>query len=301
MKMNRALLVNLLLRVVAVAAGFAVIYAIVHAAGVWLTPYTYSMDKAITAAINPDQYTPGLDQLFRAISDYTNFLIAAPLIAWMIAYGLYRLLPRYKKVFTALLMLTAVTMTLLAALGRMWPNKAYMGANVLLVISVAVAFGTIAWLFHKMDHEAMRRFSRVFWLAFLTVFLSSYYATSRIKKEVARPRPLHGAHSPWNEVLRVIPEEALYGANSYPSGHTSGTFALITPWFWYSRNRKIRAGLFAWATLQGVSRVYTVAHFPFCCLMGGFLSFAIGTLIFFALGGPKLWVDEKTPPLGSET
>lgn len=289
MKLNRAALLNITLRLLVLIAGFAAIYAIVYAAGIWLTPYTYAADKAITAAFNPDEYIPGLDQFFRAISDYTNFLIAAPLIAWMIAYGLYRLLPRYKKVFTALLILTAVILTLMAILGRLWPNKVYLGANVLLVIATALAFGMIAYLFQKMDDNAMRRFSRVFWLMFMNVLLVNYYATSNIKKDIARPRPLHNANAPWNEVLRVIPEEALYGANSFPSGHTSGTFAVLTPWFWYTRNRKIRAGLFSWATLQGLSRVYTVAHFPFCCLMGGFLGFATGTLVFFALGGPKLW------------
>ena len=50
-----------------------------------------------------------------------------------------------------------------------------------------------------------------------------------------------------------------------------------------------------WATLQGVGRVYTAAHFPFCVFMGGLLGFGMGTLIFFALWGPSLWPDrEKT-------
>ena len=83
--------------------------------------------------------------------------------------------------------------------------------------------------------------------------------------------------------------------NSFHSVHTSGTFALLAPFFEFPRDRRVRAGLMLWATLQGIGGGYTAAHFPFCVLMGGLLGFGMGTLIFFTLWGPSLWPDrEKT-------
>jgi membrane-associated phospholipid phosphatase len=139
-----------------------------------------------------------------------------------------------------------------------------------------------------MDDAWMRSFGRMFWLALLSVYLTDFVATDYLKEAVARPRPLNGANKPWNEQVRIIPDEVLRGNNSYPSGHTSSTFALLTPYFWYTRKRKVRAGLMTWCVLQGFSRVYTAAHFPFCCLMGALLGFGVGTLVFFTLGGPAL-------------
>lgn len=323
-------------RLAIVAVGFAIISLLVYTAGIKLVPFTDPYDKAILAFFNPDEYAPGLDQFFRALTDYTNGLISVPLLSFMLAYGLYRafrapkgvlavllgvellltivlfskgyrkpfiaiplaftilsyalfrLIGGKKGFFVGLLAAESVVVTALVALGKIWPNKTYVGANVLLVIATIAAFGLMTYLFHTMDEDSMRRFARVFWLVLLSVYLTDFVATDRIKDAVKRPRPLNDANKPWNEQVRIIPDEVLRGANSFPSGHTSGTFSLLTPLFWYTRNRKVRTGLLGWSILQGFSRVYTAAHFPFCCLMGGVLGFSIGTLVFFALGGPSL-------------
>jgi membrane-associated phospholipid phosphatase len=281
-------LLNAIVRLLILAWGFGFLCGLVYAAGILLVPFTDGIDKSILAACNPDSYAPGLDQFFRALTDYTNFVIVVPLLSWMIAYGLYRLLPGYKRVFTSLLMTETVVFVALAALGQLWPNKTYSGVNVLLVLMIILAFGTCAYLFHRMNDNAMRRFSRVFWLVMISILLTDFVATNYIKGAVARPRPFNEANKPWNEEVRPIPDEKLAGCNSFPSGHTSGTFALLTPIFWYTQNKKVRAGLMSWCVLQGCSRVYTAAHFPFCCLMGGILGFGVGTLVFFCLCGPRL-------------
>ena len=290
---------NALLRLALLAAGFAAVYAIVYAAGVFVVPRVNHLDRALISALNPDAYFPGVDQFFRALTDYSIFSIALPLISWMVAYGLYRLIPVRRNIYTFLLGLEAVVVLGLAATGRIWPNSTYLGANILLVLLLLVTFGAAVALFHLMSEDGMRRFSRVFWLVLLSSLLTSLVATRRIKESVARPRPLSGHNEPWNAVLRVVPDELLRGSNSFPSGHTSGTFALLTPFFWYVRDRRGRAGIFAWGILQAHSRVYTVAHFPFDVLMGGVLGFGVGTLVFFTLGGPRLRApnnDETEPP-----
>jgi undecaprenyl-diphosphatase len=287
--MNRSIALNIAVRLCALAGGLAGIIGLTYAAGIFLVPYTDGFDKMLLGWINPDSYLPGLDQFMRAATDYSNFLIAMPLISWMVCYGLYRLLRRRgRMVFAGILVTETVALAILAAAGEIWPNKTYIGANVLLVVGIFVAFGGAAWLFYRMDEEAMRRFSFVFWLVLASVLITTFVATNNIKDAVARPRPFNEAHKPWNETVRDVPDELLRGANSFPSGHTSGTFALLTPLFWFSRSRRVRAGLFGWACLQGLTRVYTAAHFPFCVFMGGVLGFGIGTLVFFTLGGTRL-------------
>ena len=332
---------NVVGRLVIIAAGFGVAYGVLYAAGKLLVPLTDRADKAILAAINPDTYAFGFDELFRAINDYTNPLILLPFICWMIFYALYSLSPRKKLVYYlvfATVMLTlsgliyrsygktalptlipvfvvlavapllgmlpprkpvlcwafsVISVVLLAVMYKNWENKTYVGANVLMILMSVAAFGTFIWMFRAMDDDTMRRFSRVFWLVLLAGVLTDFGITQPIKTAIARPRPFNDANKPWNEHVRPIPDEILRGNNSFPSGHTSGAFALLTPMFWFARDRRVRAGLMLWGTLQGVGRVYTAAHFPFCVLMGGLLGFSMGTLIFFTLWGPSLWPDRE--------
>jgi membrane-associated phospholipid phosphatase len=338
-KLNRA--GSVVVRLAILVAGFAVAYGVLYAAGKLLVPLTDGADKAILAFINPDTYAPGLDELFRAINDYTNPLILLPFICWMIFYALHTLSPKkkliYYLVFSAVLLtlsglvyrsygktalpqlipifvvlaaapllgmlprrkpvlcsaFAVVSVVLLGVMYKNWENKTYIGANVLMVLMSVAAFGTFIWMFRTMDDDTMRRFSRVFWLVLLAGVLTDFGITQPIKETIRRPRPFNDANKPWNEHVRPIPDEILRGTNSFPSGHTSGAFALLTPLFWFARDRRVRAGLILWGTLQGVGRVYTAAHFPFCVFMGGLLGFSMGTLIFFTLWGPSLWRDRE--------
>ncbi len=209
----------------------------------------------------------------------------------LLAVPLLGFLPRGKAVLSFVFAVVAVV--LFAVMWKSWANKTYVGANVLLVVMFVASYGTFIWLFHTMEDDTMRRFSRVFWMVLLSGILVDFGVTQPIKEVIKRPRPFNEANKPWNESVRPIPDEILKGNNSFPSGHTSGAFALLTPLIWFTRDRRVRAGLFLWATLQGVGRVYTAAHFPFCVLMGGLLGFGLGTLIFFTFWGPSLWPENE--------
>lgn len=201
-----------------------------------------------------------------------------------------RLIPALPARAWALTLLVVESLTLLVLwLSReLFWNPELMGANLLFLFALVLVLGLLLRTFHRLDDAWARRYVRVFWLVLLSSLMVSLFATRQIKDDVARPRPLSEAHAPWNEQLRPIPTEVLRGNSSYPSGHTAGTFALIAPLFWWLRDRKARGGLLAWGALQGVSRVYTVAHFTVDCLAGAALGFGTGTLVFFLLGGPAL-------------
>ncbi|MBI2424651.1 MAG: phosphatase PAP2 family protein [Candidatus Hydrogenedentes bacterium] len=279
---------KLALRLMALAAGTAVVMGLVYAAGKFLVPLTDSTDKAILAVLNPDHYVPGLDQFIRAATDYSNVFIVLPLLSWMIAAALYAWLPQAKPVLTALLALATLLLAGFAAAGRIWPNETYVGANVLLVLGLLAFMGGCAWFFHRNGRDTIRRWAWAAAIAVASGLFTGVFVTNTLKDAVARPRPLNDANKPWNEVVRTIPDEVLRGANSFPSGHTTGTFALVTPLFWHARSPKIRAGLLGWGALQAFARVYTAAHFPLCVLAGATLGFAMGTLFYFCLGGTGL-------------
>jgi membrane-associated phospholipid phosphatase len=182
---------------------------------------------------------------------------------------------------------TLIVLGLWASRKLFW-NEGLVGANFVFLPVLIASFGLMVYLFFSLGEDALRRYTRIFWLVTLSTVMVGLIATKITKESVARPRPLAESNKPWNEALRPIPEETLRGASSFPSGHTSGTFAMLTPVFWWTRSRRARAGLLGWGVLQGASRIYTVAHFTSDCIFGAMLGFGTGTLIFFLLGGPAL-------------
>lgn len=226
-------------------------------------------------------------------------IIAAALAPILIVFG--AALPRAfalpaKRWITGLLAAEVVTLVGLWFAHLVWWNKELVEANYVLLPVMIAAFGGAVYAFHCMDERGLGRFVGVFWLVLLNIILVDPIATEQSKSAIGRPRPLNDARKPWNEQLRVIPEEKLKGNNSFPSGHTSGTFALITPLFWWVRDRRARAGILTCGVLQAASRVYVVAHFASDVIVGSLLGFGTGTLVFFLLGGPSRRAPDRAQP-----
>jgi membrane-associated phospholipid phosphatase len=78
--------------------------------------------------------------------------------------------------------------------------------------------------------------------------------------------------------------EILRGANSFPSGHTAGAFAIFTLLaLYFPKNRTSTIFFFVTAVLVGISRIYLAAHFPEDILFGSAIGVftAIGLFYFF--------------------
>jgi undecaprenyl-diphosphatase len=100
---------------------------------------------------------------------------------------------------------------------------------------------------------------------------------------------LNVGNAAWNGApLRIIRDEYVRGGHSYPSGHAVAICALLTPLFWITRERTVRAALFALAALIVYSRVYVAAHFPSDAIAGAAIGVALGTLVTLALGRQPL-------------
>ena len=241
-----------------------------------------------------------LGLLYLAFSDkeevvpILTYLMPVPPVLIALGAGVPALAPKMdaRRWMTGLLGVEMLVLIGLWASKMLFWNAGLVGANFVFLPALVMTSGGMVYLFATMRPESMRRFARLFWLVLLSIIITDLIATQRTKDAVGRPRPLSEKNAPWNEQMRSIPEEVLRGASSYPSGHTSGTFSLLIPIFWWLRDPRARAGVLAWCVLQGVSRVYTAAHFPIDCIMGALLGFAGGTMVFFLLGGPRLRLEK---------
>ena len=77
---------------------------------------------------------------------------------------------------------------------------------------------------------------------------------------------------------------------SFPSGHTTTSFAIATVVFLALRNTKykwISAIVFVWAALVGISRIYVGVHWPTDVLGGALLGSGVSAMMYAWLA-PKI-------------
>ncbi len=105
-----------------------------------------------------------------------------------------------------------------------------------------------------------------------------------IKESFAVDRPITFFRNQDTEVpvITIPGVELNIGQTSFPSGHTTGAFALFSTLTLIAGKKRPRLGLpFALlAILTGLSRVFLVQHFLVDVLAGGLLGLAIGWLVW---------------------
>ncbi len=248
-------------------------------------------DINLLLLLNPDAYIPGLDEAVILVTDFSTYYFCVLLLAWQVGYYCSRendtAQDWVRYIFYALAAVFGVWHSLgviIQERGIFWWSE-YEYAIVFLPLGIAFAAGFVVAgnLFMWLDDDDQRKLAHAFWLTLLAVFFVNFIGEDFIKEIVARHRPLHSTYEAWNHQARIIPDEVVRGSYSYISGHTSSFWALVTVYFWLFRNTKIRVGLALWALFHGYTRIYTAAHFPYCCIMATFFAFPVTSLMYYCL------------------
>ncbi|UXM85079.1 phosphatase PAP2 family protein [Methanococcus aeolicus] len=133
--------------------------------------------------------------------------------------------------------------------------------NILLSQTTYIVIGILTLAMFAKYRDLSKRIILGLGITFLIVFL--------LKFGINEPRPylsLDGVHLLLNEGTEP----------SFPSNHTTMSFALSTMLFKYPNTKKIGAILFIWALLVGYSRIYAGVHYPFDVAFGAILGIACG-------------------------
>ena len=143
--------------------------------------------------------------------------------------------------------------------------------------------------------------SRVAWGALWALVVSG--ALRLVLAElVDRPRP--------GQLPFVMPLENVTGGRSFPSGHTTTTFAIAAMVCWCQAKGQT-SSMAAWtvllALLVGVSRIYVGVHYPIDVLGGAVLGVAAGSACYYflkdrlALGQERVGPDSPSAEPDDET
>lgn len=129
------------------------------------------------------------------------------------------------------------------------------------------------------------RKTRMWAVAGLAAMLVTWLSGEVIMKSlVCRVRPCNV-----NPAVDMIVDRP--SSYSFPSGHTSSSFACATVIF--KMNKKLGAGALILAALIGFSRLYNYVHFPTDVLAGMIWGILLASVVVFVFEKYKLFDDKK--------
>lgn len=120
------------------------------------------------------------------------------------------------------------------------------------------------------------------WPLLLTTAVSGLFFAQGVKRFIAaRDRP---------SMLEYSNPQEGFMHNSFPSGHTTTSFALAFMLFfitWRTENAWIGRAAFVWAFLVGISRIYRGVHWPTDILGGIFAGLLSSSVVYLITRGSK--------------
>jgi len=110
--------------------------------------------------------------------------------------------------------------------------------------------------------------------------------------------PLVGRQRPSNFEF-ATPLEDIHGFSSFPSGHTTTTFAIATVVTWCCARTEeswLAWTTVAWACLVGFSRIYVGVHYPLDVIAGAAFGIGVGSALYW-FWQSKGWFDQAMKPI----
>ncbi|MEA4854391.1 MAG: phosphatase PAP2 family protein [Christensenella sp.] len=120
------------------------------------------------------------------------------------------------------------------------------------------------------------------WMLLFSIALAYIIGDTIIKETVMRARPFQQIEG----ISLLIPPPDGY---SFPSGHTSSSFAALV--VFYAAMPKMRIPAMVYALLIAFSRVYFMVHFPFDVLAGALLGIGCAYFVMAIFRRRKLPID----------
>jgi membrane-associated phospholipid phosphatase len=238
------------------------------------------LDRQILLFFNPDTPLPILDEFFIMITDFSIGLCAALMIIWEIGYIISLKTSRGVSLAINVVRTFGIIAAIVILSGTWLFGYNLPGFFPLLALIIGFAFYGVSMTYTRLSPQKLHDIHIMIFIVALSAILS-VSGEGIIKEIVQRPRPLNNANSDWNWAIRIFPDEVVKGSFSYFSGHSSGLFAVVTPFAWFSKSKSSRIFLWIWAGLHAFSRVYLAAHFPLCILIGSLSGFIAGTVCYW--------------------
>lgn len=132
----------------------------------------------------------------------------------------------------------------------------------------------------------------------LAIVMTDQICASVIRPYFGRLRPCN-PENPISEYITLV-KGICPGGYSWPSCHAANTFALATLLSCVMRSKAFTAGIFTWAVVVSLSRLYVGVHYPTDLLCGaafgsafGFLALQIVSRLYITL--PRLFTGIRRP------
>lgn len=132
----------------------------------------------------------------------------------------------------------------------------------------------------------------------LAILMTDQICASVIRPIVGRLRPCNPENPIFDYITLVNGIQP--GSYSWPSCHAANTFALATLLSCVMRSRWFTVGIFTWAVVVSISRLYVGAHYPTDLLCGaafgsvfGYLALVVVSYLYTAL--PRVYLSFRRP------
>ena len=162
---------------------------------------------------------------------------------------------------------------------------------VLDIVMLVISSSGLGWIQGLLSLFLLRWDSTKYYVLPLltTIIVSGLPMAQGIKRLVPRDRP--------SNLSYALPHETFY-ASSFPSGHTTTSFAVATMLVlmtYRSKNAWIGQVALVWASLVGISRVYRGIHWPTDVIAGAFIVVFTGCLVYLILKrlGNQLHLEDQ--------
>lgn len=259
-----------------------IMYFVYLLIGTLIRIYAPNFDRDLLLLLNPNEYILILDELMVLITDFSLFFGGFAMIWALIAFSIIcKNSAKKEGVYKLTLLIGAITsiIFLILSITNAW-GRVYNTSTFILAPLMMLLFIFIGHLIQTRSADELQNYRSVLFVITIAALINVILVDGLIKHTVMRSRPLQDPNSEWNEAIRTVADEIVRSGLSFPSGHSSGLFVLLTPLMYYSDKRHKKILLFVAAAVHAISRVYLAAHFPLDIFFGSLSGFLIASIVY---------------------